>query len=145
MTMTNGTAAVEGFFDPETATLIGSRCTGCGTYAFPAKDGLCANPTCESETAERVPLSRRGTVWSYTSASYQPPTPYVPADPFVPFAIVAVELAAEQLVVLGQVVAEVSTADLHVGMEVEVVTDVLFADADGAKLVWKFKPVEAAK
>jgi hypothetical protein len=30
-------------------------------------------------------------------------------------------------------------------MEVEVVTDVLYEDEDGRKLVWKFKPVEDAK
>jgi uncharacterized protein len=138
----DGTPAVEGFFDPATATLIGSRCTGCGTYAFPAREGLCPNPSCLSEETTRVPLSRRGTVWSFTSASYQPPTPYVAADPFVPFAIVAVELAEEQLVVLGQMVSRVSTADLSVGMTVEVVTDELYTDDEGTKLVWKFQPVE---
>ena len=144
MTM-NGTAAVEGFFDPERQALLGSRCAGCGTYAFPAKQGLCPNPRCQSETHEVEPLSRRGKVWSYTSASYQPPPPYVPADPFVPFAIVAVELEAEGLVVLGQAVASVSAEDLSVGLEMEVVTDVLFTGDDGPKLVWKFQPVEVAR
>ena len=33
---------------------------------------------------DRVELSRRGRVWSYTDARYQPPPPYVPAtDPYV--------------------------------------------------------------
>ena len=98
-----------------------------------------------SDQFDLVPLSRRGTVWSYTSASYQPPHPYVAADPFVPFSIAAVELEAEGLVVLGQVVAGVANADLKVGMEMEVVTDVLYSDDEGNKLVWKFRPVEVAK
>ena len=46
----------------------------------------------------------RGRVWSYTDARYQPPPPYVAADPYVPFCLAAVELAAEKLVVMGQVV-----------------------------------------
>ena len=47
--------------------------------------------------------------------------------------------------VLGQVVAGVANADLKVGMEMEVVTDVLYSDDEGNKLVWKFRPVEVAK
>jgi hypothetical protein len=144
MTM-NGTPAVEGFFDPEAQALIGSKCTGCGTYAFPARQGFCPNPHCGSDTVDLVPLSRRGKIWSYTSASYQPPPPFVPSDPFVPFFILAVELNAEGLVVLGQAVAGTEATDLSVGREVEVVTDVLFAEEGENKLVWKFKLVEATK
>jgi uncharacterized OB-fold protein len=92
-----------------------------------------------------VPLSRTGKIWSYTSASYQPPPPFVPADPFVPFFILAVELAAEGLVVLGQAVAGTDAQDLCVGRDVEVVTDVLFTEDGENKLVWKFKLVEATK
>ena len=48
-------------------------------------------------------LSRRGTVWSYTDAQYQPPPPYIPrSDPYEPFALAAVELP-EGIVILGQV------------------------------------------
>ena len=39
------------------------------------------------------PLSRRGTIWSYTDARYQPPPPYVPPPgDYEPFALAAVEL-----------------------------------------------------
>jgi uncharacterized OB-fold protein len=137
--------AVEGFFDPELQALIGSSCTNCGTYAFPARQGLCPNPNCESDTVNLVPLSRRGKIWSYTSASYQPPPPFVPADPFVPFFILAVELEAEGLVVLGQAVSGTTADDLHVGATVEVVTDVLYSQEGEDKLVWKFNVVEDAQ
>ena len=65
------------------------------------------------------PRSRRwsspgeGRIWSYTDARYQPPPPYVAADPYVPFCLAAVELAAEKLVVMGQVVGGVTVDDLR--------------------------------
>ena len=145
MMSSNAAPAVEGFFDPSIPALIGSRCTGCGTVFFPAAEGWCRNPRCTSTEFEAIELSRTGTIWSYTDAQYQPPEPYVAADPYVPFAIVAVELAAEGIVVLGQVVSGVSVDDLAVGDEVELVSDVLYTDDEGDKLVWKWRPVEGSK
>lgn len=135
--------AIEGWFtlDEDAPALLGSRCEDCGTYAFPKETFFCRNPDCQSTTFTEVPLSRRGTVWSFTDACYQPPAPYVPADPYVPFAIVAVELPAEKMVVLGQVVAGVGVNDLAVGTEVELVLDTLYEDDEHVHLVWKWKPV----
>ena len=76
-------------------------------------------------------MSRRGKVWSYTENRYPPPAPYPAADPFEPFAIAAVELAAEGLIVLGKVVDGTLAADLKVGMEMELTTMRLYTDADG--------------
>src|SRR5690242_14907032 len=71
---------IEGWFTTgDEPALLGSRCSGCGTVFFPRLEGLCRNPACGSTEAEVVALSRRGTVWSYTDARYQPPPPYVPA------------------------------------------------------------------
>ncbi len=137
--------AVDGWFtlDGEPA-LLGSRCTGCGTYAFPAQEGFCRNPACTSTEHTPTPLSRHGTIWSYTDARYQPPAPFVAPDPYpyVPFAIAAVELAAEQMVILGQMVAGVGTDGLRVGMPVELVVDTLYADPERGDdvVVWKWKP-----
>ena len=66
-----------------------------------------------------------------------------PTDEHVPFCIAAVELTAEKIVVLGQVVAGVSVDDLTVGQEVEVVVDTLFTDAEGEHQIFKWQPVEA--
>jgi uncharacterized protein len=134
---------LEGWFtlDEVAPALLGSRCTTCGTWAFPAEQSFCRNPKCESTEFEVVELSRRGTVWSYTDARYQPPPPYVAADPYVPFALAAVELAAEKMVVMGQVVPGVSVDDLSVGDEVELVLDTLYEDDDHEYLVWKWRPV----
>ena len=87
-------AAIEGWCtldDPP--HLLGSRCRSCGSYFFPRLSTFCRNPACEGTAFEDVELSRTGRIWSYTNACYQPPPPYVAADPFVPFAIAAVELS----------------------------------------------------
>ena len=84
--------------------------------------------------------SRRGVVWSYTDAQYQPPAPYVAADPYVPFALAAVTLP-EGLVVLGQVADGFGVADLRVGSEVELVVEPM-SGLDGDKVVWRWRPVQ---
>jgi hypothetical protein len=122
------TPAVEGWFttgeDGRDPALLGSRCEGCGTFAFPAESTYCKNPDCASTTFEAVELSRRGRIWSYTDARYQPPPPYV--------------------AVMGQVVPGVTVEDLAVGDEVELVIDTLYSDDGRDYLVWKWRPVAAA-
>ena len=138
--------AVEGWFtlDDEAPALLGSKCTSCGNFAFPKETYFCRNPHCQGREFAETELSRTGRVWSYTNAGYQPPEPYVAADPYVPFAIAAVELAAEQMVVMGQVVAGVDVGDLHVGDEVELVLDTLYEDDDHEYVVWKWRPLAGA-
>ncbi len=135
---------VEGWFTTgehgAAPALLGSRCSGCGTYAFPAETASCKNPDCTSTSFETVELSRRGRIWSYTDARYQPPPPYVAADPYVPFCIAAVELEAEKLVVMGQVIGGVTVDDLAVGDEVELVVDTLYHEDGTDYLVWKWRP-----
>ena len=134
--------AIDGWFSVDgEPRLLGSRCPACGTVFFPKASGACRNPDCDGDVLEDAALSRTGTVWSYTDAQYEPPPPFVPpSDPFEPFAIAAVELAEEQLVVLGQVVAGVGVDDLRIGMEVELVLEPLFEDDERVHLVWKWKP-----
>lgn len=130
---------LEGWFTlGEKPQLLGSRCAACGTYYFPKLKTFCRNPDCAGETFEDTPLSRTGKVWSYTNAAYQPPEPYVQVDKdsFKPFAIAAVELEKEKMVVLGQVANGVSCKQLRAGMEMELVLEPL---VDG-KLTWKWKP-----
>ena len=138
--------AVEGWFTTGTdPALIGSRCTTCGTVFFPRAADWCRNPACDGTDFEDVELSRRGRVWSYTDAQYQPPPPYLPRDEgeHRPFALAAVELP-EGIVVLGQVADGYGVADLSVGAEVELVVEPLYTDADGEKTIWRWKPVPGA-
>ena len=136
------TPAIDGWFTtgPDPA-LVGTRCTTCETVYFPRASGFCRNPACSGEEFAEVELSRRGTIWSYTDAQYQPPPPYIPStDPYVPFALAAVELP-EGLVVLGQVAEGYGVADLHVGAEAEVVVETLYTDETGERTIWRWKPV----
>ncbi|MFI0258514.1 Zn-ribbon domain-containing OB-fold protein [Streptomyces sp. NPDC017056] len=123
--------------------LLGTRCGACGAVFFPRADFFCRNPRCDGTELAEVPLSRRGTVWSYTDGRYRPPPPYVsdPGVPWEPHTLVAVELAAERMVVLGQAAPGVTIADLRVGMEAEVVPGVLNEDADTVWTTWWWRPV----
>lgn len=128
--------AIEGWFatDDSGAThLIGGKCAQCATYVFPPRENNCPNPACDSDVLNLVPLSRRGKVWSYTENRYPPPAPYPAPDPFEPFAIAAVQLADEGLIVLGKVVEGTLAGDLTVGMEMELTTMPLYTDADGVE------------
>lgn len=137
--------ALEGWYtmDADKPHLIGTQCKDCGTYYFPKQTQYCRNPMCNGETFEEVKLSRTGKVWSYTNAGYQPPEPFVAQDPYVPFAIAAVELEKEKMTVLGQVVSGIGVDALEVGTEVELVLETLYEDDDTNKLIWKWKPVSA--
>jgi len=135
--------AVEGWFtlDDEPA-LLGNRCTTCGTVFFPKASFFCPNPDCAGEEFEETRLSRRGRIWSYTDAQYQPPPPFVATEEeFTPFAIAAVELTDEQMVVLGQMARGVCAEDLSVGQQVELVVEELYSDDDKTYVVYKWKPV----
>jgi uncharacterized protein len=138
-------AAIEGWYTLEAQPhLLGSRCRRCGTYYFPPLKSFCRNPECESGEFEEVRLSRTGRIWSYTNACYQPPAPYVSPEPFVPFAIAAVELETERMIVLGQVVQGVEVAQLRIGMPMELVLEKLYTEGGEERVVWKWKPLEPA-
>lgn len=139
--------AIEGWFtNPEPGsgeepTLLGGRCGECGTYVFPPRDEYCPNPACSNVQLERVPLSSRGRVWSYTANYYAPPPPYVAAEPFEPYALAAVELEREGMIVLGPVSHGVTIDDLAVGMEMQLEIDTLFHDDDGVEhVVYSWAP-----
>lgn len=137
--------AIEGWFTMDEADprLIGTKDTESGTYFFPPETTMSRAPGFADAPLEEVLLSNRGTLWSYTSATYQPPNPYIPvSDPFEPFCIAAVHLDAEQIVVLGQVVAGVQVDDLAVGQEMELVLDVLYSDDQADHIVWKWRPAK---
>ncbi len=137
--------AVEGWFrmDRDDPRLLGTRCEACHTYFFPKETLACRNPRCDGTELKEVPLSRRGRLWSFTNNCYPPPAPFVATDPFEPYAVAAVELEEEKMVVLGQVVAGVAVAERAAGIEMELVLDTLFEDDDNEFMIWKWRPVAA--
>jgi uncharacterized OB-fold protein len=139
--------AAAGWFtaDERAPRLLGSRCKACDTYAFPKETYFCRNPRCASSELEEVPLSSQGRLWSFTNNCYAPPPPYVAADPFVPYAIAAVELEREHMVVLGQVESGTDVAQLEVGMPMELCVGKLYEDAEHEFVTWKWRPLAAGR
>ena len=90
--------------DPQ---LIGAR-RSTGEIVFPFPDGDAA------ALVEPVALSRRGTLWSWTTQSFEPKFPYAGPQPFTPYLIGYVELPGEVIVETRIVDAE--AADLQIGM-----------------------------
>ena len=138
--------AIEGWFtmDRQRPHLLGTRCTTCKNVFFPKETTYCRNPACSGTAFDDVELSRTGRLWSFTNNCYAPPEPFVAADPFEPYAIAAVELEAEKMVVMGQVVRGVEVSELEAGMEMELVLETLFEDDENEFLVWKWRPTAAA-
>lgn len=142
---TSPTPAIEGWFTTgDDPALLGTRCRSCGSVFFPRETAFCRNPGCGGIELDEVELSRRGRVWSYTDARYQPPPPYIPqADPYEPFALAAVELEPEGIVVLGQVAQGYGVDDLAVGAAVVLVIEALYEDDAGeTRVTWRWKPTE---
>ena len=144
----NRVAAIEGWFTlDDEPRLIGTKCVDSGTYFFPPETTMSRAPGHSTSELVPVELSRTGKLWSYTNAGYKPPEPYIAVtDPYEPFLIAAVELDAEKIVVLGQCVPGVTSADVTVGDEMELVLDTLYSDEDAADgpidhVVWKWRPV----
>jgi uncharacterized OB-fold protein len=109
--------------------LVVQRCAGCGTHRFPARD-ICSR--CLSREATWVPVSGRGTVFSF-AVMHQVYHPGF-ADA-VPYAVVVVELA-EGARVLSNVV-DCPLRELTIGMPVEVA----FEDRTPEVTLPVFRPV----
>ena len=132
---------LEGWFtEGDEPQLLGTQCQACRTYFFPKLESFCRNPDCSGTELVEVPLSRRGKLWSFTNNCYAPPPPYLASDPFEPYAIAAVELETEKMVVMGQVADGLGVEGLKAGMEMELVVDTLFEDDENAYTVWKWRP-----
>lgn len=136
--------AIEGWFTLDDAPqLIGLRDAESGTCFFPKDVAVSRAPGYDHVELEEVRLSRTGKLWSYTTNHYQPPAPYVAADPFEPYTVAAVELTDERMVVMGQLADGVDPGSLEVGMEMELVLGTLYEDDENDYVVWKWQPVAA--
>jgi uncharacterized OB-fold protein len=86
-------------------------------------------------------------LWSYTDARYAPPPPYprLPDTEFSPYALAAVELSAERMIVLGQVAPDVPTEALRVGMTMELVPGILVSSTGVEERVWNWRPAGSSE
>ncbi|MFI9562856.1 Zn-ribbon domain-containing OB-fold protein [Streptomyces rishiriensis] len=82
--------------DENPLRLIGSECADCGLVSFPAAPD-CVR--CASTRSEERLLADRGTLWTYTTQDFRPPSPpYDGPEAFEPYAVGYVELPGELLV-----------------------------------------------
>ena len=135
---------IEGMFREAadgTGRLLGGRCSTCGASFFPKQWSFCRNPACGGTELDDVELSTRGTLWSFTDNRYAPPPPYPSREPFEPYGVAAVELAEEQMVVLGQLATGTDVANLALGREMELIVEPLYETDDEVRTVWKWRAI----
>ncbi len=110
---------------------MGNMCKYCGKTSFPAVE-LC--PFCSSDDLEKVPLSTKGIVFSFSVTR-------VPVGPYKPPIIGAYIDLPEGTRVFGQIHANVQ--DVKTGMRVKMETGVLWTEKDGTEVLgYYYVPVE---
>ena len=119
--------------------LIGSRCIACGEVMFPKKS-YCRNPDCKTGNTERILLSKRGTLYSYTIVTSTPPPPFDIIHNTAPYALGLVEMP-EGITVLG-LLTTYDKEQLSPGRTMEMIIDTMYTNDEGNDVVtYKFKPV----
>ena len=118
--------------------LIGSRCSDCGCTSYP-KRMVC--PDClKRDSMQQVALSRRGTLYSFAVNQMAP-------EGFeAPYIIGKVDLP-EKIRIFAMITGCEPREDaLFIGMEMELVFEVIKKDAEGRELIgYKFKPAAPVK
>jgi len=107
--------------------LIGARRAD-GEIVFPVPSGDAA------ALVEPVALSRKGTLWSWTTQGFEPKESYSGPQPFQPFLIGYVELPGE--VIVETRIVDASAADLVIGMPMEFAV----IPFDDARATYAFRP-----
>jgi len=128
-------AISEGLFTDEAPPrLIGGRNRATGRVVFPCPDG---------SDWEAVPLSRRGTLWSYTVQRFRPKSPpYAGPEAFAPWIVAYVEIPGE--VIVEARLAGVAAQDVRIGMALEFAPVPLDPDAADPVMIPAFQPTGAA-
>lgn len=119
--------------------LIGSKCSDCNEITFPAQVGC---PKCSSASCEKIELSTKGTLWTWTSQEFRPKIPYKGDDTeetFKPYYLGYVELPGQVRVETRLQVDDATRLDI--GMEMEL-TIIKFRDNEAGNevMTFAFKP-----
>ncbi|HEY0315525.1 MAG TPA: OB-fold domain-containing protein [Sphingomonas sp.] len=114
--------------------LIGGRHRTSGRIVFPCPQGS------ERTDYEAVPLSRTGSLWSWTVQRFRPKTPpYAGPDTFEPFAVGYVELPGEAIVEAR--LTDVAFEALAVGLPMRLTVMPFSTSEDGAIVTtYAFRP-----
>jgi uncharacterized protein len=122
--------------------LIGAQCAVCGLVSFPA------GPACQrcggTDATEKL-LSDRGTLWTFTTQDFRPPSPpYDGADTtatFRPYAVGYVELPGEVMVEAR--LTEPDAARLAIGQSMRLAIVPYSVSPDGTEVMtFAFAPAD---
>ena len=115
--------------------LIAGRRSGDSLLAFPLpRDGHC----------ERVTLSSRGILWSWTVQRFRPKSPPDRASQgatFRPYCVGYVEFP-EGVIVEGRIDVSPDAASLRIGQTMETAVIPIFTDEGGSVCIFAFRPLE---
>ena len=112
--------------------LLGSRCTGCGTHAFPARL-IC--PRCKERTMEPVRLGQSGTLYSFTVCHVAPAgwrAPYFQAYIELPESLRVFSLISDSVTPRADALRE--------GMQMELVVEPVRPEEQ--VMTFKYRPLE---
>lgn len=125
--------------ESEPLRLIGSECTACGLVSFPSASD-CVR--CASDESKIRLLADRGTLWTYTTQNFRPPSPpYDGPETFEPYAVGYVELAGELLVEAR--LTEPDPEKLRIGQDMLLTLVPYAVRDDGTEVMtFAFAPVE---
>jgi len=124
-------------FAGDSVRIRSARCSSCGTYFFPESHAQ-HRSGCSREGVEKVLLSNRGKLASWTIEHYMCPPPFKTAANIAPYGIGLVEFP-EGIQVAG-LIMESSLDALEIGQEVETVTYTLYRNDEGQDVVtWAFR------
>lgn len=102
---------------------IGRRCNSCGKTSFPASE-FCK--FCSSEKGETLPLSKIGTLFSFSVTR-------VPVGPYKPPIISGFIDLPEGTRIFGQIHADVE--EVRTGMRLSMETGVIWTEKDGTEVI----------
>jgi len=127
---------------PGEPRLIGGKCPDCGNHVFPMQKDC---PKCTGDQIEKVELSTKGILWTWTIQGFPPKAPpYIgETDPenFEAYGVGYVELPGE--VKVEARLTENDPTQLRVGMEMELTVVPLAIDEEGNEVVtFAFRPTE---
>ena len=127
---------------PGEPRLIGGKCPDCGNHVFPMQKDC---PKCTGDQIEKVELSTKGILWTWTIQGFPPMSPpYIgETDPenFEAYGVGYVELPGE--VKVEARLTENDPTRLRVGMEMELTVVPLAIDEEGNEVVtFAFQPTE---
>lgn len=119
------------FTDEQPPHLLGGRERSTGKLVFPLPDGDDYDP---------VPLSREGTVWSYTIQRFRPKSPpYQGPEDFRPFPVAYIEIPGELIVEAR--LTNIENDDVEIGLPVRLTQIPLDPDREELGVIPAFEPV----